>query len=215
MNGDHLFHHGWSSKTALWNLMMQCWPPNHSWHLALSCHVLKRLTRNFWGTIRRWMHLIHLHFFCCSLIYPLMAFTHKSTALDPAKEVGWKLCTLQPLLVCWWDDKVRDRQSHKGSPRALSRAALVQVKDYGFEEEAKMCGSNNLQGFYSRICRALNTPPWSLGPLFISGESFQSVDIIQWKHFLIRKKKTTEFDSKGLKFRGSAEGWAWCFTFSA
>lgn len=56
-------------------------------------------------------------FFCCSLIFPSMAFTHKSTALDPAQEVGWKLCTLQPLLVCWWDDKVRDRQSHKGSPR--------------------------------------------------------------------------------------------------
>lgn len=135
---------------------------SESWltsRLILSCFKTpdSQLLRNLVGRI-----LFISLFFCCSLIYSLMGFTHKSTALDPVEEVGWKLCTLQPFLVCWWDDKVRDRQSHKGSPRALSRAALVQVKHYGFEEETQMCGSNNLQGFYSRICRALNTPPWSL-----------------------------------------------------
>lgn len=79
-NGDHLFHHGWNSETALWNLMIRRWPPNHGWHLALSCHVLKCLNRIFWGTALQWMHLIHLtsfffsSFYCCSLIFLEMAF---------------------------------------------------------------------------------------------------------------------------------------------
>lgn len=94
-----------------------------------------------------------------------MAFLHKSRAWDPAQEVGCKLCTLQPLVVCWRDDKGRDRQSHQQSPLALSRAALVLVKLWGFEKEAQVCGNNNLQ-FYSRTCRALNPPSWSSGPLF-------------------------------------------------
>lgn len=101
-----------------------------------------------------------------------MAFTHKSMASDLAREVGRKMCTLQPLLECWWDDKggdrQTDRQGHQRSPLALSRAALVLVKRRGFEEETQVCGNNNLQEFYSRICRALNTPSRSSGPVFTS-----------------------------------------------
>lgn len=80
-----------------------------------------------------------------------MDFTHKSTAWDLARKEGAQ--TLQPLLECWRDDKGGDKQSHQRSPPALSRAALVLVKRRGFEEETQVCGNNNLQEFYGRICR--------------------------------------------------------------
>lgn len=85
--------------------------------LILSCFKTphSQLLRN--GASLDASYSSHIFFSAAPLFFPEMAFTHKSIALHPAQEVGWNLCTVQPLMVCWLDDKGRERQSHQGSPR--------------------------------------------------------------------------------------------------
>lgn len=83
----------------------QIWSDN----LALTCHVFKRLNSNFWRMAHHLDGSDSSH--AAPLFFPRQPFYIKALTGIARRKWDEDSVLLQPLLVCWWDDKGRDRRS--------------------------------------------------------------------------------------------------------